>query len=139
MLRGFATVSFYATDLKAARAWYEELLGIEAYYAVPTAEDPAYVEFRFGDYQCELGIIDARYATHQVASAPAGAIIHWHVDDLEGELQHLLDHGATLHEPITERGNNSGFRTASVVDPFGNLIGIMNNPHYLQILQELNG
>ena len=115
MLRGLATVSFYAADVKAARAWFE---------------------FRFGDFECELGIIDAKYATHQVGS-PAGAVIHWHVDDLESELQRFLDHGATLHEPITERGNNTGFRTAAVVDPFGNLIGIMNNPHYLEILAQL--
>ena len=45
--------------------------------------------------------------------------------------------GATELEGITERGNNTGFRTASVVDPFGNIIGIMNNPHYLQILADL--
>ena len=137
MLRGLATVSFYAGDVKAARRWYEELLGIEAYYAVPTAEEPAYVEFRFGDFQCELGIIDAKYATHQVGPTAAGAIVNWHVDDLEGTLARLLELGATLNEGIVERGNNSGFRTASVVDPFGNLIGIMNNPHYLQILEEL--
>lgn len=137
MLRGLATVSFYAADVKAARAWYEELLGIDAYYAVPTAEAPAYVEFRFGDFQCELGIIDAKYAGHQVGGAPAGAIVHWHVDDLEETLARMLELGATLNEGIVERGNNTGFRTASVVDPFGNLIGIMNNPHYLQILQDL--
>ena len=137
MLRGLATVSFYADDVKAAREWYSKLLEIEAYYAVPTAEEPAYVEFRFGDLQCELGIIDARYAPHQVTGGPAGAIVHWHVDDLEATLDRLLELGATLNEGIVERGNNTGFRTASVVDPFGNLIGIMNNPHYLQVLEEL--
>ena len=100
-------------------------------------ENPAYIEFRFGDFQCELGIIDAKYAPHQVGNGPAGAVIHWHVDDLEGDLERLLSLGATLLEPITERGNNTGFRTASVVDPFGNIIGIMNNPHYLEILADL--
>ncbi|MEU8224381.1 VOC family protein [Kribbella sp. NPDC048915] len=139
MLRGLATVSFYASDMKAARSWYEDLLGIEAYYAVPSAADPAYVEFRFGDFQCELGIIDAKYAPHSVGTPAAGAIVHWHVDDLEGTLERLLELGATVNEGIVERGNNTGFRTASVVDPFGNLIGIMNNPHYLQILAELKG
>lgn len=137
MLRGLATVSFYATDVKAARDWYERLLGIEAYYAVPSAEEPAYVEFRFGDFQCELGIIDAEYATHHVGPTAAGAIVHWHVDDLEATLARLLDLGATVNEAIVERGNTTGFRTASVVDPFGNLIGIMTNPHYLQVLQDL--
>lgn len=137
MLRGFATVSFYADDVKAARDWYAKLLGVEAYYAIPDAESPAYVEFRFGDLQCELGIIDAKYAHHEVSSGPAGAIVHWHVDDLEGTLDRLVELGATVNEGIVERGNNTGFRTASVVDPFGNLIGIMNNPHYLQILADL--
>jgi hypothetical protein len=34
---------------------------------------------------------------------------------------------------ITPRGE--GFVTASVVDPFGNVIGIMANPHYLEVLK----
>ncbi|HWD78695.1 MAG TPA: VOC family protein [Kribbella sp.] len=133
MLRGLATVSFYAADVKAAREWYEKLLGIEAYYAVPSVEAPAYVEFRFGDLQCELGIIDAKYAPHQVGTG-AGAIVYWHVDDLDGTLARLVELGATVNEDIVDRGNNTGFRTASVVDPFGNLLGIMTNPHYLQML-----
>ena len=28
----------------------------------------------------------------------------------------------------------SGFNTASVVDPFGNVLGIMHNPHYVELL-----
>lgn len=134
MLRGLATVSFYATDVKAARNWYEKLLGIEAYYAVPNVDAPAYVEFRFGDLQCELGIIDAKYAPHDVTTHPAGAIVYWHVDDLDGTLARLVELGATVNEDIVDRGNNTGFRTASVVDPFGNLLGIMTNPHYLEML-----
>ena len=136
MLRGLATVSFYADDVKAARDWYAKLLGIEAYYAVPNADTPAYVEFRFGDFQCELGIIDAKYAPHQVGTA-AGAIVYWHVDDLEATVARLLELGATINENIVDRGNNTGFRTASVIDPFGNLIGLMTNPHYLQVLANL--
>ena len=139
MLRGFATVSFYATDMAAARKWYTELLGIEPYFAVPNFDNPGYLEYRFGDFECELGIIDAKYARHQVADGAAGAIIHWYVDDLEGTFARLLDLGAKEVEGITERGDNTGFRTASVVDPFGNVIGIMNNPHYLAILAELKG
>jgi catechol 2,3-dioxygenase-like lactoylglutathione lyase family enzyme len=137
MLRGFATVSFYSTDMQAAREWYTELLGIEPYFAVPNFENPGYLEYRFGDFECELGIIDAKYALHEVGNGPAGAIIHWHVDNLEGTLDRLLSLGATLIEGITERGNNTGFRTAAVTDPFGNVIGIMNNPHDLQILADL--
>jgi hypothetical protein len=41
--------------------------------------------------------------------------------------------GAKEYEPLTSRGE-AGFITASVVDPFGNILGIMYNPHYLEIL-----
>ena len=61
MLRGLVTVSLWANDVKAARAWYSDVLGIEPYFQRPDAENPAYVEFRLGDYQQELGIIDRRF------------------------------------------------------------------------------
>src|SRR5688572_23330818 len=59
-LRGMATVSFWADDVKAARKWYSELLGIDPYFERPDSANPAYVEFRFGDFQHELGIIDRK-------------------------------------------------------------------------------
>jgi catechol 2,3-dioxygenase-like lactoylglutathione lyase family enzyme len=57
MLRGFATVTYWAEDLEAAKEWYSELLGIDPYF-----ELPRYYEFRVGDYGHELGLIDSRYA-----------------------------------------------------------------------------
>lgn len=137
MFRGFATTSFYADDLATARDWYAELLGVEAYYAYPTAPAaPAYVEFRIGDDEDELGFIDRRYAPPGAGNAPGGAVVHWHVDDLPGTVEKLLAMGATEYQPITEHGDGSGFTTASVVDPFGNVLGVMHNPHYLEILAE---
>ena len=32
MLRGFATVNYWADDLQAAKEWYSELLGIDPYF-----------------------------------------------------------------------------------------------------------
>lgn len=126
MLRGFATVSYFAADLDAARSWYSELLGIEPYF-----ERPGYVEFRVGDYQHELGIIDAKYAP-PAPETPAGEIIYWHVNELPESFAKLLAMGASEYQPPTERGE--GFVTAAVVDPFGNILGIMHNPHYLEVL-----
>ncbi|MGH1563290.1 VOC family protein [Mumia sp. DW29H23] len=131
MLRGLATLSLYADDVVAARAWYAEVLGIDAYYAFPREEAPAYVEFRIGDDEDELGIIDARYAPADRPSGPAGVVAYWHVDDLAASLDRLLALGATPHLPVTEQGDGSGFVTASVVDPFGNILGIMTNPHFV--------
>jgi predicted enzyme related to lactoylglutathione lyase len=133
MFRGLATVSVYADDPAAAAAWYTDLFGTEPYFAAPPPPAPAaYLEFRIGDTQDEFGIIDRRYAPPGASNPPGGAIIFWHVDNLEETHRHLLAMGATEYEPITPR--EAGFVTASVVDPFGNIFGIMNNPHYLEML-----
>ncbi|WP_223263303.1 VOC family protein [Arthrobacter sp. NamB2] len=134
VFRGFATISFYADDVGAARAWYTELLGVEAYYVFPEPPaPPAYIEFRVGDDEDELGFIDRRYAPSGASNQPGGAVLFWHVDDLPATVERLLGMGATEYEAITER--DAGFITASVVDPFGNLLGVMHNPHHLEVLQ----
>jgi predicted enzyme related to lactoylglutathione lyase len=127
VLRGLTTVSFWAADLAAATKWYAELLGIGPYF-----ERPGYAEFRLGDYQHELGLIDRRCAPDPSASGPAGAIVYWHVDDVRATFEKLLAMGAKAYEAPIERG--AGFITASVVDPFGNILGIMYNQHYLEVL-----
>lgn len=132
MLRGLTTVSFWAADLVAAKQWYTELLGIEPYFVRPEEGPAAYIEFRIGDYQHELGIIDSKYAPKGAAVGPGGVVVYWHVDDVQATFEKLLALGATAYQPITQR--EAGFITASVVDPFGNILGIMYNPHYLNIL-----
>jgi predicted enzyme related to lactoylglutathione lyase len=128
MLRGLANISFYADDLEAAKRWYTEFLGVEPYFNVP-----GYSEFRIGDYQHEFGLIDARYRTPGSATSPGGSITFWHVDDLQATFDRLLSLGAKEFDGLRERGH--GFVTASVVDPFGNILGIMSNPHYLEVLE----
>jgi len=131
-LRGMATVSLYADDVAAARDWYAKLFGLEAYFQMPTREAPAYVEFRIGDDADEFGIVDRRYAPPQMQPGPGGAILHWSVDDIEATLATLLAAGANEYDPVTKRGD-TGFVTASVVDPFGNVLGIMENPHWREL------
>ena len=134
MLRGMATVNYWADDLEAAKGWYANLLGIEPYFERPGPDgSPAYCEFRLGDHGHELGLVDARYAPATSATGPSGALLYWHVDDLQAGLDRMLSMGAKEHAPITPRGDK-GFVTASVVDPFGNVLGVMYNPHYLDML-----
>jgi predicted enzyme related to lactoylglutathione lyase len=133
ILRGLATVNYYADDIQAAKKWYSELLGIEPYFANPDPQNPAYIEFRIGDYQHELGIIDSKYAPKNAKAGPGGEIAYWHVENVSAVFEKLIKMGAKEYEPLTKRGE-SGFVTASVVDPFGNILGIMYNPHYIEIL-----
>jgi predicted enzyme related to lactoylglutathione lyase len=135
VLRGFATINYWSDDLEAASRWYAELLGVQPYFQRPGPDGrPGYVEFRIGDYQAELGLIDRRWAPSGAATEPGGVVMYWHVDDVAAVFQRLLSMGAKQYQPVTNQGD-SGFVTASVVDPFGNVLGVMQNPHYLEVLR----
>ncbi|WNV86637.1 VOC family protein [Umezawaea sp. Da 62-37] len=129
MLRGLTTVSYFAADLDAATRWYTDLLGIEPYYVV----EGGYVEFRIGDYQHELGIVNSKYAPH---TPTGGAVVYWAVDDVDTTLARLVGLGAEIHERPEDRGG-AGYITATVHDPFGNILGIMANPHYHEVLTSM--
>ena len=132
ILRGLATINFYAADHAAAIKWYSEFLGLEPYFNVP-----GYSEFRLGDYQQELGLIDAQFAPAGATGNPAGAVTYWHVDDLQATFERLIYLGATVYQPIMDRSGGKGhFVTASVIDPFGNILGIMTNKHYLDMVEQ---
>ena len=127
-LKGIATISLWAADHRAAVTWYSELLETTPYF-----ERPGYAEFRIGDLQTEVGVIDRKYAAHMAASTdPAGVVVYWHVDDVATTIERVLSMGARQLEAPQDRGN--GFVTATVVDPFGNILGIMYNPHYVEML-----
>ncbi|WP_166877677.1 VOC family protein [Salinibacterium sp. ZJ450] len=131
-LHGIATVNLWAADIPAAQQWYSQIFGIEPYFVRPPApEPPAYIEYRVGDYSQELGIVDSKYALPGTAGSPAGAVVYWHVDDVPAAVQRLVSMGATEREAPADRGE--GFITATVVDPFGNILGVMFNPHYLEV------
>jgi predicted enzyme related to lactoylglutathione lyase len=137
MLRGLTTVTYLAGDVAAAVDWYTDLLGVEPYFSRPVEGRLAYVEFRIGDYQHELGILDRRFAAPGRSDKVGGAIVYWHVDDVQASFGRLLALGATAHEEPIERG--PGFVTASVIDPFGNLLGVMYNQHYVDVLASRPG
>ncbi len=132
MLRGLSTVSFFAEDVQSASDWYQELLGVEPYFVRPEQGPPAYVEFRIGDMQHELGIMDRRFATSGDPGKATGAVVYWHVDAVHAAFNRLLSLGATRHGEPVERG--PGFITASVIDPFGNILGVMFNRHFLDMV-----
>ncbi len=138
MLRGLTTTAFYSPDFDATRRWYTELFGIPPYM-----DTPGYMEWRIGDYQHEFGVINSAYAGSELArtpapdtiGGPAGALVYWHVDDVPAALERLVAMGAKEHDSPHDRG--VGFITASVIDPWGNVLGVMYNPHYLEILASI--
>jgi uncharacterized protein YndB with AHSA1/START domain/predicted enzyme related to lactoylglutathione lyase len=115
---GLRTLSFDVKDLAAAKKFYAAVLGKPPYF-----DEPFYVGFDVGGY--ELGLRPAE-ADHQ--PGVGGATGYLAADDVDATVARVAALGATLREAPEEVGG--GIRTASVIDPFGNVLGFINNPHF---------
>ena len=116
--QGLRTVLYHAPDLDKAREWYAQVLGIKPYF-----DQPFYVGFNVGGY--ELGL-DPDPSTTPGGSA--GAVAYWGIADARAALERLLSLGATERSGIQEVGEK--IKVATVFDPFGNIFGIIENPHF---------
>ena len=118
MLQGLRTVIYHAADLAAAKDWYTRALGVQPYF-----DQPFYVGFNIVGY--ELGLDpDPSSATGTGSSA----IAYWGVADVESALARLIELGAIDRLGVQEVGGD--IRMASVTDPFGNVFGVIENPHF---------
>ncbi len=115
---GLRTAIYRVTDLARARSWYTEVLGIAPYF-----DQPFYVGFSVGGY--ELGL------DPEASSAPAGSAsvtVYWGVENAEAALERLISLGASPHADVHDVGD--GIKVATVLDPFGNVFGVIENPHF---------
>lgn len=117
---GLRTAAYSARHLAAAKAWYTEVLGMAPYF-----DQPFYVGFKVGGY--EFGIMREDDATPDRAAIPAG-IAYWGVTDAAAAYERLIGLGARPHEPVQDVGE--GIKVATVRDPFGNILGVIENPTF---------
>lgn len=117
MLHGLRTAIYPVPDLDRAKAWYTEVLGSEPYF-----DEPYYVGFDVGGY--ELGLLP----TEGRAPGSGGVTAYWGVDDADAALARLVGLGAEPHEAVQDVGE--GIRLGTVRDPFGNVLGVIFNPHF---------
>ena len=118
MLLGLRTVIYRAPDLARSKAWYSEVFGIAPYF-----DEPFYVGFSVGGF--ELGLNPDLSKTQPGAG---GVAVYWGVADAGAALARLLELGARPHEDLQDVGE--GIRVAAVLDPFGNVFGVIENPHF---------
>ena len=118
MFLGLRTAIYHAPDIEKAKAWYSEVLGIEPYFA-----EPFYVGFNVGGF--ELGLQpDAAEGLEGLG----GSVAYWGVDNADAAFELLLGLGATTLMAVQEVGGD--IKVAIVCDPFGNALGIIENPHF---------
>lgn len=116
---GLRTVIYHAPDLARAKAWYSSALGIEPYF-----DQPFYVGYNVGGY--ELGLDPDAGGT--AVGGGSGSVAYWGVLNAQESYQHLLGLGAQERSAPQEVGD--GIRVATVLDPFGNIFGMIENPHF---------
>jgi len=116
MLLGLRTAIYHAPDISEGKRWYSKVLG-----AAPYFDQPFYVGFNVGGF--ELGLTPDGGPD---AKTVVGAF--WGVKDIDAVYTRLLELGAVPRTEVQDVGE--GIRVADVLDPFGNVLGIIENPHY---------
>ena len=116
--QGLRTVIYHAPDLAKAKQWYSAVLGMAPYF-----DQPFYVGYNVGGY--ELGLDPDPSTT---PGGKSGSVTYWGVSDAQAAFDRLISLNATARFAPMEVGD--GIRVASVFDPFGNIFGVIQNPHF---------
>ena len=118
MITGLATVIYRVTDIGRAKTWYAS-----AFQQTPYFDQPFYVGFNIGGYELGLDPDPSGGKT-----GPGGSVAYWRVASIDSAVAHFVASGAAVVTPAQEVGE--GIKVATVSDPFGNLIGLIENPHF---------
>jgi predicted enzyme related to lactoylglutathione lyase len=119
MILGLRTVKYEVQDMAKAKQWYSKVFGVEPYF-----DEPAYyVGYNVGGY--ELGLVPEPKSS---TKRDAAGVAYWGVEDIRAEYNRLLELGATSVSDVQDVGG--GILVAEVRDPFGNVLGVIYNPHF---------
>jgi len=110
MNQGVKTIIYPVRDMAGATRRFRKLLGVEPY-----SDQPYYVGFKVADQ--DIGLVPN--------SPEAGMTAFYHVADIKGSLQALVDAGSQTLREINDVGG--GRLVASVKDPDGNIIGLVQD------------
>jgi predicted enzyme related to lactoylglutathione lyase len=113
-VEGIKTVLHPVSDMAAAKAVYSALLG-----TAPQTDSAYYVGFQVAGQQ--IGLVPSGGP-----QSPASPVAYWHVADIKAKLAEVTAAGATVQEDAHDVG--AGRLVATVVDPDGNVLGLLQDP-----------
>ena len=116
MFLGLRTAVYYVEDIAKARDWYASVLNTAPYF-----DQPFYVGFNVGGFELGLHPTEGK-------SKGEGQVPYWGVANANTAFARLMELGATAHENVQDVGE--GIKVATVKDPFGNFLGVIENPHF---------
>ncbi|MVT10022.1 VOC family protein [Chitinophaga tropicalis] len=115
---GLRTTIYKVGDINKAKEWYAKAFGAQPYF-----DEPFYVGFEIGGY--ELGLQPEEKPAKNKAES---VVTYWGVDDVNAEFNRFIAQGASAFEQPEEVGG--GIIVATLKDPWGNIIGLIYNPHF---------
>jgi lactoylglutathione lyase len=115
---GLRTTIYKVGDIVEAKDWYARAFQTQPYF-----DEPFYVGFNVAGY--ELGLLPDDTRTTDKSD---NVLTYWGVEDIESGVARLIELGAREHTAPTNVGGE--IVVASVLDPWGNAIGIIYNPEF---------
>jgi predicted enzyme related to lactoylglutathione lyase len=115
MFKKLRTVIYHVSDLEKAKKWYQSITEVKPYF-----DEAYYVGFDIGG--CELGL-DPDFTGIRKGNQ---SICYWSVKHIDKCVKELEKQGAEIVVDVKEVGG--GIQVAVVNDPFGNSIGLIEEP-----------
>ena len=115
---GLRTAIYQVSDITKAKEWYSQ-----AFKTTPYFDEPFYVGFDIAGY--ELGL---QPEDNPTLDKPASVVTYWGVDEIHEEYDRLVALGALENEKPYNVGGK--IMTATLKDPWGNVIGLIYNPEF---------
>ncbi len=115
---GLRTTIYKVPDIQKAKDWYVKAFSKEPYF-----DQPFYVGFNIGGF--ELGL---QPEENPIINRTDNVETYWGVQDIQKEYERLIQIGAAEKEKPTNVGGQ--LMTATVKDPWGNIIGLIYNPDF---------
>lgn len=115
---GLRTTIYKVKDIQKAKEWYTKAFGIAPYF-----DKPFYVGYNIGGF--ELGL---QPMGEKEVLKGENVVTYWGVEDISKTYKDLIAIGAIENEKPYNVGGE--LMTATVKDPFGNIIGLVYNPYF---------
>jgi predicted enzyme related to lactoylglutathione lyase len=113
VLQGLRTTIYTVSDMDKAKSWYAQVMGAPPYF----------------DKSGNVGGYEPGLMLNPGGNASAGGVFAYRgLADAHAAYQRLLELGAQEHAAVANVGE--GIVVATVLDPFGNILGIIENPHF---------
>jgi predicted enzyme related to lactoylglutathione lyase len=111
---GVQTILHPVSDLEKAKVVYTALLGTE-----PMADSPYYVGYEVAGQQ--IGLVP-----NGGGMGMTSPVAHWHVTDIAAKIADVTAAGGSVKDQPRDVGG--GRLVATVLDPDGNVLGLIQDP-----------